>query len=128
MNENMYDKEMSLKSPKKNQREVWTGRFDFFLTSLGYAVGLGAIWRFPYLCYKNGGGKIKYELFSKIYLFFNFVYIYLKSHSGAFLIPYFLALIIIGIPLVFLEMSVGQFTSNGPMSSWVNSFFLSVIT
>jgi SNF family Na+-dependent transporter len=73
-------------------REQWTSGMDFFLASLGYAVGVGNVWRFPYLCYKNGG--------------------------GTFLIPYFVFMFLIGIPMVYLEFSVGQFTSNSPLLSW----------
>ncbi|ESO00977.1 hypothetical protein HELRODRAFT_192511 [Helobdella robusta] len=76
----------------QKKRENWTGRFDFLLSCIGYAVGLGTIWRFPYVCYRNGG--------------------------GAFLIPYVIYMILLGMPLVILEMGFGQFASLSPISIW----------
>lgn len=37
-------------------RAAWSGKMQFFLSIIGYSVGLGNIWRFPYLCQQNGGG------------------------------------------------------------------------
>ncbi|ESO97961.1 hypothetical protein LOTGIDRAFT_153071 [Lottia gigantea] len=69
-------------------RGNWTGRFDFLMSLLGYSVGLGNVWRFPYLAYSNGG--------------------------GAFLFPFVLMLLLVGLPMMFMELALGQFAALGP--------------
>jgi len=63
-------------------RDQWGSRLGFILAAVGSAVGLGNIWRFPYMAYENGG--------------------------GAFLVPYLFAVLTAGIPLLILEMGLGH--------------------
>jgi NSS family neurotransmitter:Na+ symporter len=73
------------------QREQWGSRIGFILAAVGSAIGLGNIWRFPYMAYDNGG--------------------------GAFLIPYFFALLTAGIPIIIMEFGVGhKYKGSAPMS------------
>ncbi|CRL04725.1 CLUMA_CG017785, isoform A [Clunio marinus] len=71
----------------KPRRQYWTSKMQFVLACIGYSVGLSNVWRFPYIMYKSGG--------------------------GVFLLPYFITLLICGVPLLFMELSIGQFTGRG---------------
>src|SRR5690606_3311928 len=71
------------------EREQWSGQLGFIMAAVGSAVGLGNIWRFPGVAYENGG--------------------------GAFLIPYLVALITAGIPILFLDYAIGhRFRGSAP--------------
>ena len=74
------------------KKEYWNTRFAFVMAAIGSAVGLGNVWRFPYVCYENGG--------------------------GAFLIPYFVALFTAGIPLMILELSIGHWARSAPPNAF----------
>lgn len=49
--------EVKLDKDDTPQREMWTDKIEFVLACVGQCVGFGNVWRFPYLCYKNGGGE-----------------------------------------------------------------------
>jgi len=91
------------------QRQRWNNRMAFIMAAVGSAVGLGNLWRFPAIAFKNGG--------------------------GAFFIPYFVALFTAGIPLMIVEYAIGQkFQGGAPQAMaaitkkfrWVGWFALLV--
>ncbi|XP_052825146.1 sodium-dependent neutral amino acid transporter B(0)AT3 isoform X2 [Octopus bimaculoides] len=73
-------------------RDSWDNKVQYLLAAIGLAVGLGNVWRFPYLAQKNGG--------------------------GAFLLPYVIMLFIEGLPIFYLEVALGQRMRRGPVGTW----------
>lgn len=63
---------------EQDDRAAWSGKMQFFLSIIGYSVGLGNIWRFPYLCQQNGGGMIPIKIIRLIREFIR--HIYLQVH------------------------------------------------
>ena len=75
------------RSVSRDGRPTWQDRRSFLLAAVGAAIGTGNVWRFPYLCFKYGG--------------------------GSFLVPYFFALFALGIPVMVLELGLGQQRQKG---------------
>ncbi|KAL5021437.1 hypothetical protein ScPMuIL_000592 [Solemya velum] len=73
-------------------RAVWDSKIQYFFMVISYAVGLGNVWRFPYLCQQHGG--------------------------GAFLLPYLVMLFVEGMPLLYLELAIGQRIRKGSLGVW----------
>ena len=73
-------------------RQRWGSPLEFTITCIGYAVGLGNFWRFPYLCYTYGG--------------------------GAFLLPYTIVLFTLGMPIFCMELGIGQKYQIGATHAW----------
>ena len=78
----LSDNEQSVATDYDNDPHIYSNLWQFVFSIIGFAVGYGSFWRFPYLMFKNGG--------------------------GVFLIPYFISVVVIGIPGVYLEAAVGQ--------------------
>lgn len=88
----MADTKNDAQAPIEPKRERWSSRTEFVLATIGNCVGVGNVWRFPYLCYKNGG--------------------------GTFLVPYIIALCVIGVPIFLIELAVGQRFAKGSVYAY----------
>ncbi|XP_073972205.1 sodium- and chloride-dependent GABA transporter 1-like [Rhodnius prolixus] len=82
-----WEEEVEVAQLDRKERGGWSNKLDFLFSCISLSVGLGNVWRFPYLCYKNGG--------------------------GAFLVTYGIAMIFCGIPMFFQEVAIGQYLGSG---------------
>ncbi|CAG9786166.1 unnamed protein product [Diatraea saccharalis] len=83
------------KEDRSVERPKWDNQLEFLMSCIATSVGLGNVWRFPFVAYENGG--------------------------GAFLIPYIIVLLVIGKPMYFLETVLGQFSSSNCVKIWALS-------
>uniref|UniRef100_A0A8D0CAV9 Transporter n=1 Tax=Salvator merianae TaxID=96440 RepID=A0A8D0CAV9_SALMN len=77
---------------EETKRAQWDNKVQYLLSCIGFVIGFGNMWRFPYLCQVYGG--------------------------GAFLIPYLIALVFEGIPIFYLEIAIGQTLRKGSIGAW----------
>ncbi|XP_062385551.1 sodium-dependent neutral amino acid transporter B(0)AT1-like [Sardina pilchardus] len=81
-----------LEVEEADSRPKWDNKTQYMLTCVGFCIGLGNVWRFPYLCQSHGG--------------------------GAFIIPFLILLVLEGTPLLFLEFAIGQRLRSGSVGVW----------
>lgn len=81
------DQNQKSKTDSSKAKETWGNDIEFLFSCISLSVGLGNIWRFPYIAFQNGG--------------------------GTFVIPYLIVLLIIGRPVYYLEILLGQFCGKG---------------
>ncbi|XP_075973528.1 sodium-dependent nutrient amino acid transporter 1-like [Anticarsia gemmatalis] len=86
------DKELAELEDNLPKRAEWGSQIEFLMSCIATSVGLGNVWRFPFVAYENGG--------------------------GAFLIPYIIVLMLIGKPMYYLECIMGQFSSRSSIKVW----------
>lgn len=88
---------MNSDSPQPPSRETFTSRFGLLMTMIGAAVGLGAVWRFPYMAGRFGG--------------------------AAFVLFYLAVMLFVGIPALMAEWSLGRFTGRGTLGAFERGGF-----
>ncbi|XP_062302242.1 sodium-dependent neutral amino acid transporter B(0)AT1 [Osmerus eperlanus] len=81
-----------MEKEEAGDRPKWDNKTQYMLTCVGFCVGLGNVWRFPYLCQSHGG--------------------------GAFMIPFLILVVLEGIPLLYLEFAIGQRLRKGSVGVW----------
>ncbi|XP_068431315.1 sodium-dependent neutral amino acid transporter B(0)AT1-like [Clinocottus analis] len=83
-----------MEKEEAEDRPKWDNKAQYLLTCVGFCVGLGNVWRFPYLCQSHGG--------------------------GAFIIPFIILLVFEGIPLLYMEFAIGQRLRKGSVAAWAS--------
>ncbi|KAM9332789.1 sodium-dependent neutral amino acid transporter B(0)AT1-like [Pholidichthys leucotaenia] len=97
-----YEELQKAEKEEAGDRPQWDNKAQYLLTCVGFCVGLGNVWRFPYLCQSHGG--------------------------GAFMIPFLILLVLEGVPLLHLEFAIGQRLRKGSVGVWksINPYLMGV--
>ncbi|XP_038212073.1 sodium-dependent nutrient amino acid transporter 1-like [Zerene cesonia] len=93
--ETELDKKLRMNNERLSKRPKWDNQIEFLMSCIATSVGLGNVWRFPFVAYNNGG--------------------------GAFLIPYIIVLFVVGKPMYYLELVIGQFSNSNCVRVWALS-------